>query len=174
MQSTTFDNARPGAAQPSVDSLLGLAAPTASSLDTFFGFRVGRFAFLVPVNIYCEVIEQTRANPLPNTQPWFSGLINLRGNLVPVFDLRLILGGEPAGQQRRRLFTIGKGEKGVALWIDGLPEVLSMEAGTPPPLPDLPERLRPFVAGGRLMNGQVWLNLRYEQWFRELGSQIAA
>lgn len=173
MQSTTPDSAWPGTARPSVDSLLGLNAPKPST-DTFFGFRVGRFAFLVPVNVHCEVIEQTRANPLPNTQPWFSGLINLRGNLVPVFDLRLILGEEPAGSQRRRLFTIGKGDKCVAVWIDGLPEVLSMDAGKAPPLPDLPERVRPFVSDGRFHHGQVWLYLRYEEWFRELGALIAA
>lgn len=161
---------RPGFAQPSVESLLGLATPEPSTA-TFFGFRVGHFHFLVPVEHHCEVIEQTKANPLPNTQPWFSGLINLRGNLAPVIDLRLVLGEAPA-THKRRLFTIGKGERTVALWIDGLPEVLGVEPGPIPPLPTLPERLRPFVSEAHVLRGQVWLKLNYEGFFSDLGRQI--
>ena len=86
-----------------------LIPPEAQSREeTFFGFRVGSLGLLVPVDIYCEVIEQVQVNPLPNTRIWFGGLLNLRGNLVPAIDLHRLLGEETPDPKKRRLFTIDK------------------------------------------------------------------
>jgi purine-binding chemotaxis protein CheW len=41
-----------------------------------------------------EVTEPQRPKPIPNTQPWFLGVINIRGQVVGVMDLALRLGFE--------------------------------------------------------------------------------
>lgn len=156
-----------------VDTLLGITPLAQGHTEPFFGFRVGGLGFLVPVHTYCEVIEQTQVNPLPNTQPWFGGLLNLRGNLVPVIDLHRLLGEAVADAKKRRLFTIDKGEKAVALWIDGLPEVHGIVPQPVPELPALPAVLERHVACGYPHQGQVWLLLEYSGFFRALGGQIA-
>ncbi len=33
--------------------------------------------------------------PVPGAQPWVRGVANVRGNLLPIIDLQLFLGGEP-------------------------------------------------------------------------------
>jgi twitching motility protein PilI len=150
------------------------AATSAPPEQSMFGFRVGNLGFLVAAGTYCEVIGQIPVNPIPNTQPWFSGLLNLRGNLVPAFDLRRLLGEEAADDKKRFLFAIDRGEKTVALWIDGLPEVLSALPQPLGQLPPLPPVLRACVAGGHLHRGHLWLNVRFEELFKTLGRQIAA
>lgn len=140
---------------------------------TFFGFRVGSLGFLVSADLYCEVLEQAQVNPLPNTQVWFCGLLNLRGNLVPVIDLHRLLGEDVADPKKRRLFTIDKGEKAVALWIDGLPEVHGPAREPLKQLPTLPAALAPYVPWGYRYQGQIWLDLRFDEFFKALGRQIA-
>lgn len=141
--------------------------------ETFFGFRVGTLGFLAPASLHCEIIEQVQVNPLPNTQAWFSGLVNLRGNLVPVIDLHRLLGEETADPKKRRLFTIDKGEKAVALWIDGLPAVHGASHEPLKQLPPLPAALDRHVPWGYLYQGQAWLNVRFDEFFTALGRQVA-
>jgi len=152
---------------------LGKAGMSPVDAGTFFGFRVGSLGFLVPADLYCEVIEQVQVNPLPNTQAWFGGLFNLRGNLIPVIDLHRLLGEEIADHKKRRLFTIDKGEKAVALWIDGLPEVHGPAREPLKQMPALPAVLAPHVPWGYLYQGQAWLRVLFGEFFKALGGQIA-
>mgnify|MGYP003952499105 CR=1 FL=1 len=42
---------------------------------------------LLPPGDVAELVRGARVSAVPNTPSWFVGLINRRGNLVPVFDL---------------------------------------------------------------------------------------
>jgi len=142
-------------------------------IETVFGFRVGSLGFLVAANTHCEVIEQLQVNPLPNVESWFSGLLNLRGNLVPVIDLRLLLNETSTDSKKRQLFAIGQGDKSIAIWIDGLPEIRNTFTEPLKQLPPLPEILQRCVFGGYLQEGQIWLNVQFDELFKALGRQYA-
>jgi twitching motility protein PilI len=142
--------------------------------ETVFGFRVGGLGFLVTSDTYCEVIEQLRVNPLPNVEEWFSGLLNLRGNLVPVIDLQLLLGETATtDHKKRQLFAIGQGDKAMAFWIDGLPEIQRSFSQPLKQLPPLPAILQQCVSGGYLQEGQIWFNVQFDELFKKLGRQYA-
>jgi len=149
-------------------------ANLAPHTEAVFGFRVGSLGFLVTSNTYCEVIEQLQVNPLPNVEAWFSGLINLRGDLVPVIDLQLLLGETPATHKKRQLFAIGQGDKAMAFWIDGLPEIQSGFSQPLKQLPPLPTILQRCVTGGYFHNEQLWFNVQFDELFKTLGRQYAS
>lgn len=146
-----------------------LSAP----IEAIFGFRVGSLGFLLPSSTYCEVIEQLQINPLPNVEAWFSGLINLRGDLVPVIDLQLLLGEAPTGK-KRQLFAIGQGDKAMAFWIDGLPEIQNSFSQPLKQLPPLPPILQRCVSGGYFHNDQLWFNVQFDELFKTLGRQYTS
>jgi twitching motility protein PilI len=148
----------------------------AAHSETIFGFRVGSLGFLVTSSTYCEVIEQLQVNPLPNVESWFSGLINLRGDLVPVVDLQLLLGETPAptDQKKRQLFAIGQGDKAMAFWIDGLPEIQHIVTQPLKQLPPLPTILQRCVSVGYFYNNQLWFNVQFDELFKTLGRQYAS
>lgn len=148
-------------------------ANVATHAETVFGFRVGSLGFLVTSSTYCEVIEQPQVNPLPNVEAWFIGLINLRGDLVPVIDLQLLLGETPTDRKKRHLFVIGQGDKAMAFWIDGLPEIQSSFSQPLKQLPPLPAILQRCVSGGYFHNGQLWFNVQFDELFKTLGRQSA-
>lgn len=142
--------------------------------ETVFGFRIGNLGFLVASDTYCEVLEQLQVNQLPNVEPWFNGLLNLRGNLVPVIDLQLLLGETVASVPKKRLlFAIGQGDKTMAFWIDGLPEIKNSFSQPLKQLPPLPAILQHCVLGGYLHEGQIWFNVQFDELFKALSRQYA-
>jgi twitching motility protein PilI len=158
----------------SLDTEVNTTTNLAPHNETVFGFRVGSLGFLVTSNTYCEVIEQLPVNPLPNVKSWFNGLLNLRGNLVPVIDLQLLL-NETANPdlKKRLLFAIGQGDKTMAFWIDGLPEIQKTFSQPLKQLPPLPSILQHCVSGGYLQDGQLWFNVQFDELFKILGRQYA-
>lgn len=52
-------------------------------------FRVGADAYATPLLGVREVLETQIAKPIPNTAPHFKGLINVRGQIIGVVDLRV-------------------------------------------------------------------------------------
>ncbi|MGZ8190880.1 MAG: chemotaxis protein CheW [Methylococcaceae bacterium] len=159
-------------------SINGLSQPqstmpantSTTGYETALGFRVGGIGFLVAISIHCELIERLQVSPLPNVEPWFSGLLNIRGNIVPVIDLRLLLGETAKKDNKKRyLFAIDRGEKTMAFWIDGHPEMLNAVSQPLSTLPVLPAQLQRHVSGGYAHNGEIWLNVQFEELFKSLG-----
>lgn len=142
--------------------------------ETVFGFRVGSFGFLVTSHTYCEVIEQLQVNPLPNVEPWFSGLLNLRGNLVPVIELQLLLNDKAnIEHKKRQLFAIGQGDRAMAVWIDGLPAIQTITTAPLKQLPPLPDILQHCVLSAYLQDGQFWFHIQFDELFKTLGRHYA-
>jgi twitching motility protein PilI len=140
-----------------------------AKVEPVFGVRIGSMGFLVSTSRFCEVLDKIQINALPNVHPWVSGILNLRGNLVPVFDLRLVM-EETGDNKKRRLFAVDRGEKAVALWIDNYPEIKNRLAmKTIKTLPKLPDILQRFVTKGYEHDGQIWVDIQFEDLFKALG-----
>jgi purine-binding chemotaxis protein CheW len=54
----------------------------------FVGFRIGDEEFGVPIQYVQEIIWLPEITRVPRTPPFIEGIINLRGNVLPVIDLR--------------------------------------------------------------------------------------
>jgi purine-binding chemotaxis protein CheW len=55
--------------------------------------RVGREAYALPVTHVVEVVDLDELAPLPGAGEHVLGLRNLRGQVLPVFDLAALVGG---------------------------------------------------------------------------------
>jgi purine-binding chemotaxis protein CheW len=58
----------------------------------YFTFTLGSESYALDVSRVREVLEMTHVTPLPRTPDYLRGVINVRGSVVPVVDLRLKLG----------------------------------------------------------------------------------
>ncbi|TVZ37235.1 twitching motility protein PilI [Alteromonadaceae bacterium 2753L.S.0a.02] len=81
-------------AQRSRSSAAGLparqdAAPRWSGI----GFSLLGHNFVAPMSHVSELMELPAATRLPGVQTWVIGLSNVRGRLLPLFDLALFFGG---------------------------------------------------------------------------------
>ncbi len=93
-----------------------------------YGFSVGGWNFLLKQGLYSELLITPEIAPLPGSPPHFLGLTNVRGNLVPVYQLELWLnepGAAPTTSPRYALI-IDAVEKGVALVVGDKPLSVSL------------------------------------------------
>ncbi|EIJ43799.1 chemotaxis signal transduction protein [Beggiatoa alba B18LD] len=139
------------------------------------GFHVGNIGLLIAQNATSELIEVNSICPIPNTASWLLGLINLRGNLVPVFDLNLLLGLENRISKKNMLLILGRGEAAGAIILDKLPQhVIFMNSDRLDSLPPLPAVLKPFATQGYEKSGEVWFNFDHQGFFESLAGKVAA
>ena len=138
-----------------------------------YGFKIGDIGFLISENMLSEVIKNTKIYPLPNTKPWMRGLVNVRGNLVPVFDLSLMLELGKIQNNNINLLVLGKGSESIGLIITGLPQ--SCEIGNWKKLPQMPREipgLDEHVNSVYLANDMVWLEFNEKTYFESIKEQV--
>jgi twitching motility protein PilI len=147
--------------------------PSAQKRQVRYGFRVGSLNLLITPRVVTEVIAMMPIAIIPNCPPWLLGMINLRSNLVPVFDLAMICGlnQQHAGRERW-ILVFDKGDGAVALVIDGQPEALRQMAAVSY-LPSLPTALRGAVAGGFTVDQELWIEFDHQAFFRALNETAA-
>ena len=58
------------------------------------GFRIGSRYLVSSINEVNEILTFPQLTLVPGTRPWLLGVANVRGNLVPLIDLKLYLEGE--------------------------------------------------------------------------------
>lgn len=66
----------------------------------YLTFRLAESSFSVDVGQVREILDHTEVTKVPQTPDYMLGVINLRGNVVPVIDLRLRF-GLPAAERTR-------------------------------------------------------------------------
>jgi chemotaxis signal transduction protein len=84
----------------------------------------GKGVIMQGARLIMEVLELPQIYPLPNAPRACRGLINLRGGLVPVFDIRRMLGGDAS--LVRWVLVVDRGEQAAALVVDELPRQVSL------------------------------------------------
>ena len=129
----------------------GAGVSTSGDYLSCFHCVIAARQFALAVNYFCEVINQALIAPLPGTAEHFLGLCNLRGELVPVYQLHGLL-AKPLPMQKT-ILVIGRGDKSLGLVIDKLPMAMELtsdphqvfDATRDPPLagllPHLPHRI---------------------------------
>jgi len=132
------------------------------------GFFIAGVGLLVEPRLLMEVLERPRVFPLPNAPAVCQGLLNLRGNLVPVFDLRPSLGwSEPLP---RWVLVMGRAQEAAGFFIDSLPvQVVTTEDTRLERLPKAPPFLQPVIANAYYVNQQVFFEIDHRALLQRLG-----
>lgn len=136
-----------------------------------YGFRVGNIGLLLPADKLSEVIGDAVIHPIPTTPAWFSGLINLRGNLISVFDLVRLFGIDQEQDKRQFLLIVDRGDKAVGIPIKELPQAVPMGRRLGQ-LPALPSILRPHTRLAYVHEKDIWLDFDFEGLFSAVGIQM--
>ena len=78
-----------------VARLKEVQSSTVTQSASKMGVQVGREKWLVNLPDVSEVVPLPQLLAVPLTQPWFSGVANVRGVLFSAIDFSRFLGGEP-------------------------------------------------------------------------------
>lgn len=72
-----------------------MSVPSISETRQYLTFQLADEVFALDVSRVREILEVTKITKVPRTPDYMRGVINLRGGVVPVFDMRLKFGLEP-------------------------------------------------------------------------------
>lgn len=136
------------------------------------GFRIGSIGLLTPTEKPRDVIQSAPVYPIPKTERWLLGVINLRGNLIPVFDLHTVLEEDEARRDPNLLLVVGKGEDAVGIGLDALPRPVDATVRSSQ-LPPLPDALADYCPAAYVDGDETWLEFELEAFFAALAPRAA-
>jgi len=85
------------------------------------GFRIGNKRLASGFNEVVEILPMPQVTPVPGAQPWLLGVANIRGNLLPIVDLKQFLEGERTVlHESQRVLIVRQPGGDVAVTIDEL------------------------------------------------------
>ena len=100
-------------------------------------FRVGERAFAVDIMGIREILRSHTVTPVPNAPVGVAGVLNLRGELLPVVDLhQVLLGDAIAGARDEAKLVVARAAGRTAgVQVDQVLEVVSVAATELNPVP---------------------------------------
>jgi purine-binding chemotaxis protein CheW len=120
------------------------------------GFRVGREVFGVPIALVHEIVRVPEITSVPDSPGCVQGVINLRGKIVSVVDLRRRFGEkEIKPNKKNRILVTEVGSKLVGLIVDSASEVLKIPENEIELPPVFDQGESNYVTGVGKLNGRL-------------------
>ena len=100
-------------------------------------FRLGGEDYGIEINQVREIIRKREITPVPRQPPYVEGVINVRGTIIPVINLKKRFGllGDPSTQPHTIIVESGEGLVGIL--VDSVSEVIRVPRDRihhPPPV----------------------------------------
>ncbi len=133
----------------------------------YLTFALGEEVFGIGIRYVTEIIGMQPVNAIPEAPDYIKGIINLRGKIIPVIDMRLkFKKPSVAYTDRTCIIVIETASFSVGLIVDQVAEVLTMGDGdiVPPPSAWAGAGKR-YLSGIGKVDGQVKLLLDCDQLF---------
>lgn len=94
-------------------------------------FALGREEFAVDILKVQEINRMVEITHVPQSPPYVDGIINLRGKVIPVVDLRAKFGMESRARDKNsRIVVCDVGGEIIGMVVDGVSEVLRIPQNT--------------------------------------------
>ncbi|MGH9563502.1 MAG: chemotaxis protein CheW [Terracidiphilus sp.] len=89
------------------------------------GFRIGREMFGLPISIVREIVRVPEITAVPNAPDYIEGVINLRGRIIPIVDLRKRFGQKSVETSKKnRIVVVELGSRAFGLIVNSASEVM--------------------------------------------------
>lgn len=102
----------------------------------FLTFAVGKEDYGIEIKFVTEIIGIQEITSIPELPAYIKGIINLRGKIIPVMDVRLRFKKEPMEYNDRTcIVVVDISELSIGLIVDNVSEVLNIDENNivPPP-----------------------------------------
>jgi purine-binding chemotaxis protein CheW len=91
-----------------------------SGVGTYVRIALGGEMYALSVDTVLEVTDVREVTPLPGAPEAVLGVFNLRGNVLPVVDVRALLGSAGAGGIAQRIVVTERAGRRVGLAVDAV------------------------------------------------------
>jgi len=128
-------------------------------------FRLGKEEFGVDILKVREIVRYQQIARVPQTSDFIAGVINLRGNIIPVIDLRKKVGlPDIERDDKTRIIVFYVAEKLVGMIVDRVEQVIRLRQDQIEPPPDIGlGRIQDFVSGVGKVEDGLFIQLNTEK-----------
>jgi purine-binding chemotaxis protein CheW len=133
--------------------------PTGEAL--YLAFTLAGQDYAVPIQQVQEIREASKVTPLPNSPRHIKGVLNLRGTIVPIVDMRLRFQLDDKGQDAFTVVVVvNVGGRLAGLVVDTVSDVLRVGPEERCAMSEFEgQGSRPFIEGLAQINGRLLILL---------------
>src|SRR5580698_11082488 len=120
-----------------------------AEIQQYLSFALGEEQYGIEILRVQEIKGYSGITPIPNTPSHVKGVMNLRGTVIPVVDLRSKFAMETVEYTKFTVIIVASvGEKIVGIVVDAVSDVLTVSSGNIRPAPDFGVRAATrFITG---------------------------
>jgi purine-binding chemotaxis protein CheW len=139
----------------------------------YLTFTLGTEEYGVEILKVQEIKGYSQVTPIPNTPAYVKGVMNLRGSIIPVVDLRSKLAmAQTTYNQFTVIIVVRVGAKTVGLVVDAVSDVLNIPSQDVQPAPDFGAQVDArFISGMAKAGEKLVVLLDIE---KVLGAEVGA
>ncbi len=154
--------------QPTLAQGQNEAASRASQTwSQYVTFMIDDRSYGIEITKVREIKGWSAPTELPNGPHAMRGVLNLRGVIVPIFDLRARFGqGETQASEEHVVIIVSLGARLIGVLVDAVSDILTLEPGDVLPVPELDSGAdQRFLSGLVSQDDQLVALLRLEEMF---------
>jgi len=122
----------------------------------------------VSLNLVLEIIQVQAITHLPDVAPYIKGLVNLRGKVVPVVDVRLKLKmPERVHDEKTCIIVVDIHGSQIGLIVDSVSEVANVDASKLAIPPSNGHSTNQYLSSIADIDGKIVLNIDFDRFFQE-------
>jgi purine-binding chemotaxis protein CheW len=112
------------------ETLPSTGAPLAQEAEQYLTFCLDGLDYGIPIHQVQEIRGWTKVTPLPNSPRYIRGVLNLRGTIVPIIDLRLRFNLEEVPYDAITVIVvINVGPRLAGIVVDAVSDVINLNPG---------------------------------------------
>jgi purine-binding chemotaxis protein CheW len=137
-------------------------------------FTVGATEYGIAADTVLQMETFSGATSVPGTAPYVAGVVQIRGRVIPLVDLRIRFGESARERDADTRIVVGqRGDRVVGLLVDRAREVITIPADKiQPPPPILDQMARGFVVAIAHLEGRVVLLVDFAKIIGEEGIDV--
>ena len=130
------------------DNVTKLKRAGSAELSRFIEFSLGREDYAIPLLMVREVISVPDTTPIPKSPAQFVGIMNLRGQVISVVDLRKKLKVEAKQDKEEAVIIVDIGGMNIGVVVDSINKVLAFSSDEVSEMPEVENQLNThFIFG---------------------------
>jgi purine-binding chemotaxis protein CheW len=112
-----------------------------TELSRFIEFSLGKEDYAIPLLMVREVISVPETTPIPKSPPHFLGIMNLRGQVISVVDLRKKLKLDAKQDKEEAVIIVDIGGMNIGVVVDSINKVLAFSSDDVSEMPEVENQL---------------------------------
>jgi purine-binding chemotaxis protein CheW len=127
--------------------------------ERFLEFSLGSEEYAIPLLLVREVIPVPETTPIPKSPPHFLGIMNLRGTIISIVDMRKKLMVDPKENREEAVIIINVDDVNVGMIVDAINRVLVFSEDEVKHVPKIESKINSNFIQGIYQKGEQLTSL---------------